>query len=122
MAIYNQVLLYTFRDSLASGDPQKVIFGAYLDGEFGAIHTASLDAVSLSGNNTIAGNNSFTGTNTFSGAGITTTFSGKIVVGAPSSGAAITANGAAEILRLTSTTARGSGNAYLDFFDPTGVK
>jgi len=103
MAVYNQVLTYTFRDSLASGNPQKVIFGAYLDGEFGAIHTASLDAVSLSQNNTIAGNNSFTGTNTFSGATITTTFAGKIVVGAPTSGTAIIAQG----------TTSGINNAFI---------
>lgn len=92
MAVYNQVLLYTFRDTLASGDPNKVIKGAYFDGEFGAIHTASLDAVSLSQNNTIAGNNSFTGTNTFNGTGITTTFAGKVVIGTPSSGTALTVN------------------------------
>jgi trimeric autotransporter adhesin len=94
MAVYNQVLTYTFRDSLASGNPQKIIFGAYLDGEFGAIHTASLDAVSLSLNNTIAGNNSFTGTNTFSGTSITTTFAGKVAIGAPASGIALTTTAA----------------------------
>lgn len=90
MSVYNQVLLYTFRDSLASGDPNKTIKGAYLDGEFGAIHTASLDAASLSLTNL------FTGTNTFSGASVTTTFSGAIVAGAPTAGTiAITATGVA---------------------------
>lgn len=71
-ATYNQVLTYTFRDSLSSGDPSKVIKGAYLDGEFSAIHAASLDAASLSGSNTFAGT--------------TNTFSGAIVVGTPTGG------------------------------------
>jgi hypothetical protein len=114
MAVYNQVLLYTFRDTLASGNPQKIIYGAYLDGEFGAIHSASLDAVSLSSNNTIAGNNSFTGTNTFSGTGVTTVFQGGMTVGAPSSGAALTVNGAAgartQIVQANSTAGQSFGS------------
>lgn len=73
MAVYNQILQYTFRDSLAQGDPQKTIKGAYFDGEFQAIHTASLDAMSITQNNTVSGNNTFTGTNLFTGAIQTTT-------------------------------------------------
>lgn len=71
-ATYTQVLTYTFRDSLSSGDPQKVIKGAYLDGEFSAIHSASLDAASLSQSNTFAGS--------------TQTIQGALVVGAPTGG------------------------------------
>lgn len=59
MATYTPVLTYTFRDTLGNTDPNKVIKGAYLDGEFSAIHTASLDAASLAGNNSFLGNNTF---------------------------------------------------------------
>jgi len=71
-ATYNQVLTYTFRDSLPAGNPSKTIFGAYLDGEFQAIHVASLDAASLSQSNTFTGG--------------TQTIQGGLVVGAPTGG------------------------------------
>jgi hypothetical protein len=111
MAVYNQVLTYTFRDSLASGNPQKIIYGAYLDGEFGAIHTASLDAVSLSLNNTISGNNSFTGTNTFSGSSITTTFQGNVTIGVPASGTALAVNSITGTQGFTLSSSSGASNA-----------
>ena len=34
---YTQKHKYAFRDSLASGDPEKVIYGVYFDDEFEAI-------------------------------------------------------------------------------------
>lgn len=67
MATYTPVLTYTFRDTLGNTDPNKVIKGAYLDGEFSAIHTASLDAASLAGNNSFLGNNTFATTTTVTG-------------------------------------------------------
>src|SRR5207342_1864366 len=44
------------------------------------------------------------------------------VGGAPAAGVPLSVTGSAEILRLVTTTARGSGNAYLSFVDPTGTK
>lgn len=86
MAIYTPVLSYTFRDTLGNADPNKVIKGAYLDGEFTAIHTASLDAASLSGANTFAGSNAFTSTNSFSQG---------VIITQPTSGNALTVTGVA---------------------------
>lgn len=67
MAVYSPVLTYTFRDTLGNSDPNKIIKGAYLDGEFNAIHTASLDAASLAGNNSFAGTNTFATTTAVTG-------------------------------------------------------
>jgi hypothetical protein len=37
---YKQIKQYGYRDSLESGDPEKVIYGADFDGEFNAIEVA----------------------------------------------------------------------------------
>lgn len=100
MAVYTPVLTYTFRDTLGNSDPNKIIKGAYLDGEFNAIHTASLDAASLSGTNAFAGANTYSlpvGINTTSappwltvdGTGVNTGYHGSsVLVHAPSTGTA----------------------------------
>lgn len=40
MSDYSQVTIFTTKDSLSSGDPEKIILGADVDGEFSAISTA----------------------------------------------------------------------------------
>lgn len=77
MAVYTPVLTYTFRDTLGNTDPNKVIKGAYLDGEFSAIHTASLDAASLAGANTFAGTNTFNNNITVNGYALSNGFIGN---------------------------------------------
>jgi hypothetical protein len=47
---------------------------------------------------------------------------GNVTVNAPSSGTALTVNGAGELFRLNTSTARGGGNAYIQLFDPSGAK
>ena len=47
---------------------------------------------------------------------------GNVIINAPSSGDTLALSGNQEILKLTSSTARGSGNNYIGFYDPTGVK
>lgn len=94
MATYTPVLTYTFRDTLATSDPAKIIKGAYLDGEFSAIHTASLDAMSLSGPNAVVGSNTWTGTNSFNNNITVSPASGTAVVINAASGAAALALGA----------------------------
>ena len=62
--------------------------------------------------------------------GDTLTVSGNVIknttdnwsLASPSSGVTLTANGTGNIVRITTTTARGSGAASLEFFDPTGRK
>lgn len=96
MAVYNPVLTYTFRDTLGNSDPNKVIKGAYLDGEFTAIHTASLDAASLSSSNTFTGGNVFNAGTTFV-SGVTfdalVNLTGPLAVGTPATGTALSVTG-----------------------------
>lgn len=100
MAVYTPVLTYTFRDTLGNTDPNKVIKGAYLDGEFSAIHSASLDAASLAGANTFAGSNVFSGTNAFNS---------NVTIGAAASGVSL------------SVTGIGGGTATQNLIGPTGT-
>jgi hypothetical protein len=87
MAVYTQILTYTFRDALALGNPSKTIYGAYLDGELNAIHNASLDAASLAGSNSFVGSNTFKAITSTVASGIAIQVNGgSVVVGSPTGG------------------------------------
>lgn len=53
---------------------------------------------------------------------ISASSSGAVSITAPSSGTAFTVNGIDEVIRLTTTAARGTGRDYISFVDPTGSK
>lgn len=72
---------------------------------------------------TVTGNLSVNGNTTLGNAGTdTVTTNGNVTINAPSSGASLNANGSGRVYQATTTTARGSGNNYFEFFDPTGSK
>ena len=54
----------------------------------------------------------------------TTSFgsAGNVTIAIPSSGTPLNVNGSGELTKFTSTSARGSGLAYIALYDPTGIK
>lgn len=118
MSVYNQVTLYGPKDSLASGDPNKVIHGSQIDAEFTAIHNATLDCASLSLGNTFTGSNAFSQSISVTGAG--SSLKGAVTINTPASGIALTVNALAgaygQVIQATSTNVAylglaGNGNA-----------
>src|SRR3990167_5571890 len=73
MSDYTQIVNFTAKDALASGDPAKLAKGTELDAELAAISTAITskadDSLSahLAGVETLTGNKTFSGNSTFSG-------------------------------------------------------
>lgn len=67
MSDYTQVNDYSAKDSLASGDPNKIIKGSDIDAEFSAISTAIATkandsaVVHVTGDESVAGNKTFSG-------------------------------------------------------------
>ena len=78
MSVYNQITSYGPKDSLASGDPNKVIHGTQIDAEFTAIHNATLDCASLSLANTYSGGNTFNSSIVLNGSPTGTLGSGAV--------------------------------------------
>ena len=71
MANYTKVTNFTSKDSLTSGDPNKVVKGAEIDTEFTAISTAIATKANIAGP-------TFTGTTTVADLTVSGTFSGTI--------------------------------------------
>lgn len=71
MANYTKVTNFTAKDSLTSGDPNKVVKGAEIDTEFTAISTAIATKANTAGP-------TFTGTTTVADLTVSGTFSGTI--------------------------------------------
>ena len=71
MANYTKVTNFTAKDSLTSGDPNKVVKGAEIDTEFTAISTAIATKANIAGP-------TFTGTTTVADLTVSGTFSGTI--------------------------------------------
>jgi hypothetical protein len=63
---YSQIIFYTPKDSLALGNPSKVIYGANIDGELAAISTAIISKWD-SNTTTISSSISWVGQQTFQG-------------------------------------------------------
>ena len=68
---YTKVTNFTAKDSLTSGDPNKIVKGAEIDNEFTAISTA----IATKSN---SANPTFTGTVTVANLTVSGTFSGTI--------------------------------------------
>lgn len=71
MASYTKVTNFTAKDSLTSGDPNKVVKGSEIDTEFSAIATAVATKSDTAGP-------TFTGTTTVANITVSGTFSGTI--------------------------------------------
>ena len=71
MANYTKVTNFTAKDSLTSGDPNKVVKGSEIDTEFSAIATAVATKADTAGP-------TFTGTTTVANITVSGTFSGTI--------------------------------------------
>lgn len=71
MANYTKVTNFTAKDSLTSGDPNKIVKGAEIDNEFTAISTAIATKANSAGP-------TFTGTTTVANLTVSGTFSGTI--------------------------------------------
>jgi len=71
MASYTKVTNFTAKDSLTSGDPNKVVKGSEIDTEFSAIATAVATKADTAGP-------TFTGTTTVANITVSGTFSGTI--------------------------------------------
>lgn len=74
MANYTKVTNFTAKDSLTSGDPNKVVKGAEIDTEFSAISTAIATKANTA-------SPTFTGTVTTADLTVSGTFSGTIAGG-----------------------------------------
>lgn len=71
MSNYTKVTNFTAKDSLTSGDPNKVVKGSEIDTEFAAIATAIATKADTAGP-------TFTGTTTVANLTVSGTFSGTI--------------------------------------------
>jgi hypothetical protein len=74
MANYTKVTNFTAKDSLNSGDPNKVVKGSEIDTEFAAISTAIATKANTAGP-------TLTGTTTVADLTVSGTFSGTIAGG-----------------------------------------
>lgn len=117
MSDYTQITDFSAKDSLASGDPLKIIKGSDVDAELAAIATAiatkgdNSGLVHTTGDETIAGNKTISGNTILSG---TATMTGKSLWTAE--GAAVASAGTTDIWTTDGNTIHVTGTTTITSF------